>query len=154
MPIYGLQPRRIANGRHSGRPLSSKSTVAETSRPLPHRIGRSAMPDEFDLSWSAAGRPARSPPASPQRKIGSRRDWSRAPVADTVLEHWNASTTEPLAFQEYVLVDEGQRSAVFPRVRFALDSPLEEGGFELVVPLLRKALPRCQPGIRTIIGAT
>ena len=31
---------------------------------------------------------------------------------------------------------------------------LEEGGFELVVPLLRKALPRCQPGIRTIIGAT
>jgi hypothetical protein len=28
----GLQPRRIANARHSGRPVSSKSTVAETSR--------------------------------------------------------------------------------------------------------------------------
>ena len=25
-----------------------------------------------------------------------------------------------------MLVDDGQRSAVFPRVRFALDSPLEE----------------------------
>ena len=40
--------------------------------------------------------------------------------SDTVLEHWNASTTEPLVFQEYVLVDEEQRSAVFPR------SPREE----------------------------
>ena len=41
--------------------------------------------------------------------------------SDTVLEHWNARTAEPLVFQEYVLVDEGQRSAVFPR------SPREEG---------------------------
>jgi quercetin dioxygenase-like cupin family protein len=31
----------------------------------------------------------------------------------TVHEHWNMSTTEPLVFLEYVLVDEGQRSAVF-----------------------------------------
>jgi quercetin dioxygenase-like cupin family protein len=31
----------------------------------------------------------------------------------TVHEHWNASTTEPLVFVEYVLVEEGQRSAVF-----------------------------------------
>ena len=31
----------------------------------------------------------------------------------TVHQHWNASTTEPLVFLEYVLVDEGQRSAVF-----------------------------------------
>ena len=40
--------------------------------------------------------------------------------SETLLEHWNASTTEPLVFQEYVLVDEEQRSAVFPR------SPREE----------------------------
>ena len=31
----------------------------------------------------------------------------------TIHEHWNASNTEPLVFLEYVLVDEGQRSAVF-----------------------------------------
>jgi quercetin dioxygenase-like cupin family protein len=31
----------------------------------------------------------------------------------TVHQHWNASATEPLVFLEYVLVDEGQRSAVF-----------------------------------------
>jgi quercetin dioxygenase-like cupin family protein len=31
----------------------------------------------------------------------------------TVHEHWNMSATEPLVFLEYVLVDEGQRSAVF-----------------------------------------
>jgi len=31
----------------------------------------------------------------------------------TVHEHWNMSETEPLVFLEYVLVDEGQRSAVF-----------------------------------------
>jgi quercetin dioxygenase-like cupin family protein len=31
----------------------------------------------------------------------------------TIHEHWNASTTEPLVFLEYVMVDEGQRSAVF-----------------------------------------
>jgi quercetin dioxygenase-like cupin family protein len=31
----------------------------------------------------------------------------------TVHEHWNASTTQPLVFVEYVLVDQGQRSAVF-----------------------------------------
>jgi quercetin dioxygenase-like cupin family protein len=31
----------------------------------------------------------------------------------TIHEHWNASTTEPLVFLEYVLVDQGQRSAVF-----------------------------------------
>lgn len=33
----------------------------------------------------------------------------------TIHEHWNPSATEPLAFVEYVLVDEGQRSAVFVR---------------------------------------
>jgi quercetin dioxygenase-like cupin family protein len=31
----------------------------------------------------------------------------------TVHEHWNVSATEPLVFLEYVLVDQGQRSAVF-----------------------------------------
>jgi len=31
----------------------------------------------------------------------------------TVHEHWNESKTEPLVFVEYVLVDKGQRSAVF-----------------------------------------
>jgi quercetin dioxygenase-like cupin family protein len=31
----------------------------------------------------------------------------------TVHEHWNMSATESLVFLEYVLVDEGQRSAVF-----------------------------------------
>jgi len=31
----------------------------------------------------------------------------------TVHEHWNASASEPLVFLEYVLVDEGQRSAIF-----------------------------------------
>jgi len=31
----------------------------------------------------------------------------------TVHEHWNASGNEPLVFLEYVLVDKGQRSAVF-----------------------------------------
>jgi hypothetical protein len=30
-----------------------------------------------------------------------------------VHQHWNASTTAPLVFLEYVLVDKGQRSAVF-----------------------------------------
>jgi quercetin dioxygenase-like cupin family protein len=31
----------------------------------------------------------------------------------TVHRHWNASSTAPLVFMEFVLVDEGQRSAVF-----------------------------------------
>lgn len=31
----------------------------------------------------------------------------------TIHEHWNASSSEPLTFLEYVTVDEGQRSAVF-----------------------------------------
>ena len=31
----------------------------------------------------------------------------------TVHEHWNASSSEPLVFLEHVLVQEGQRSAVF-----------------------------------------
>jgi quercetin dioxygenase-like cupin family protein len=31
----------------------------------------------------------------------------------TVHSHWNASTTEPLVFLEYLLLEEGQRSAVF-----------------------------------------
>jgi quercetin dioxygenase-like cupin family protein len=31
----------------------------------------------------------------------------------TVHSHWNASTTEKLVFTEFILVDEGQRSAVF-----------------------------------------
>lgn len=31
----------------------------------------------------------------------------------TVHAHWNASTSEKLVFAEYVIVDEGQRSAVF-----------------------------------------
>jgi quercetin dioxygenase-like cupin family protein len=31
----------------------------------------------------------------------------------TVHQHWNASTTEPLVFLEYILVDKDQRSAVF-----------------------------------------
>ena len=31
----------------------------------------------------------------------------------TVHEHWNVSASEPLMFLEYVLVDEGQRSAIF-----------------------------------------
>ena len=31
----------------------------------------------------------------------------------TVHAHWNASTTAKLVFTEFILVDEGQRSAVF-----------------------------------------
>jgi quercetin dioxygenase-like cupin family protein len=31
----------------------------------------------------------------------------------TVHSHWNASTTAPLVFTEFILVDEGQRSAIF-----------------------------------------
>jgi len=31
----------------------------------------------------------------------------------TVHAHWNASSSEPLVFLEYVMVEEGQRSAVF-----------------------------------------
>ena len=31
----------------------------------------------------------------------------------TVHTHWNASTTTKLVFTEFILVDEGQRSAVF-----------------------------------------
>ena len=31
----------------------------------------------------------------------------------TVHQHWNASSTEPLVFLEYILVDKDQRSAVF-----------------------------------------
>jgi len=31
----------------------------------------------------------------------------------TVHSHWNASTTAKLVFIEFILVDEGQRSAVF-----------------------------------------
>jgi quercetin dioxygenase-like cupin family protein len=31
----------------------------------------------------------------------------------TIHSHWNASTTAPLVFTEFILVDEGQRSAVF-----------------------------------------
>jgi len=42
----------------------------------------------------------------------------------TVLEHWNASTTEPLVFLEYVLVDQGQRSAVFVKWRPSRQSTL------------------------------
>jgi quercetin dioxygenase-like cupin family protein len=52
------------------------------------------------------------------------RDQGKAPVIlkagdsllikpGTIHEHWNASSTEPLVFLEYVLVDQGQRSAVF-----------------------------------------
>jgi len=31
----------------------------------------------------------------------------------TIHAHWNASRTQSLVFTEFVLVDEGQRSAVF-----------------------------------------
>jgi mannose-6-phosphate isomerase-like protein (cupin superfamily) len=31
----------------------------------------------------------------------------------TVHRHWNVSRTVPLVFTEFILVDEGQRSAVF-----------------------------------------
>ncbi len=31
----------------------------------------------------------------------------------TVHSHWNASTTAPLVFTEFILLDEGQRSAIF-----------------------------------------
>jgi quercetin dioxygenase-like cupin family protein len=31
----------------------------------------------------------------------------------TVHRHWNVSHTVPLVFTEFILVDEGQRSAVF-----------------------------------------
>ena len=34
-------------------------------------------------------------------------------MPSTMHQHWNASTTEPLVFLEYVLVDKGQPSAVF-----------------------------------------
>jgi quercetin dioxygenase-like cupin family protein len=31
----------------------------------------------------------------------------------TVHAHWNASTTAPLVFTEFILVDEGHRTAIF-----------------------------------------
>ena len=34
-------------------------------------------------------------------------------AAGTIHSHWNASTTAPLVFTEFILLDEGQRSAIF-----------------------------------------